>query len=304
MIDITIAALSKFESKIVINNLSPALANSLRRIMISEVPTISIDIVSIEINTSLINDEFLSHRLGLVPISSRFVKKLKYTRECDCDNFCPKCSFIFNLNLRCENDEIVVYSTHLEGLDRVGDLLGNSIHPIHDSGLPGNFSSKAIVIAKLKHGQQIKLLSVAKKGIGLENSKWSPVSILKLKAEPIFQVDLNNLNKILSSPQKEKLYGLGKEIFCFSEDKISIIFLKRSYMITNTYSQKSLKFLVDFLFKHRLSSKDILMLEINRSKITFILETTGVLGASEIFKESVLILKRKLNILGVHLEKT
>ena len=91
---------SKFNSKITIDKLSCSIANSLRRIMISEVPTIAIDLVSIEINTSLLNDEFLSHRLGLIPLKSDCTRKLKYTRECECENYCSGCSFIFNLNFK------------------------------------------------------------------------------------------------------------------------------------------------------------------------------------------------------------
>ena len=44
MVDIRIKRLSKFNSKIVIDKLSCSVANSLRRIMISEVPTLSIDL--------------------------------------------------------------------------------------------------------------------------------------------------------------------------------------------------------------------------------------------------------------------
>lgn len=44
------------------------MANSLRRIMISEAPTMAIEHVFIVNNTSVIQDEVLSHRLGLVPL--------------------------------------------------------------------------------------------------------------------------------------------------------------------------------------------------------------------------------------------
>jgi len=43
-------------------------ANALRRIMISEVPTMAIEHVYIWNNTSVMHDEVLSHRLGLIPI--------------------------------------------------------------------------------------------------------------------------------------------------------------------------------------------------------------------------------------------
>lgn len=44
------------------------LANALRRIMIAEIPTVAIEKVNLYQNTSIIADEVLVHRLGLVPL--------------------------------------------------------------------------------------------------------------------------------------------------------------------------------------------------------------------------------------------
>ena len=294
---------SKFNFKITIDRLSCSIANSLRRIMISEVPTISIDLVSVEINTSLINDEFLSHRLGLIPLKSGFAKKMKYTRECECDNYCSKCSYIFILDLKSKEPETMIYSTHLLNSNQENDFLGNSISPVHDSGSNTKFSSKAILIGKLKIGQQLKVFCIAKKGIGLEHSKWSPVSVIKLKVDPIFYLDLENLNKSLSYLQKKKLHLLAKEILDFDEKKSSLLLQKNNSQHLNFFSQKDIKFLFDYLFEQELLSENILKLDINDSKITFNIETTGVLDINDLFVESISILKRKLNILGIHLER-
>jgi DNA-directed RNA polymerases I and III subunit RPAC1 len=49
--------------------LPPAIANAFRRIAIAEVPTIAVETANIENNTSVIQDEVLASRLGLIPLS-------------------------------------------------------------------------------------------------------------------------------------------------------------------------------------------------------------------------------------------
>ena len=45
-------------------------ANAFRRILIAEVPTMAIETVFVFNNTSVIQDEVLAHRLGLIPIKA------------------------------------------------------------------------------------------------------------------------------------------------------------------------------------------------------------------------------------------
>uniref|UniRef100_A0A8C7YQ75 RNA polymerase I and III subunit C n=1 Tax=Oryzias sinensis TaxID=183150 RepID=A0A8C7YQ75_9TELE len=47
-----------------------AIANAFRRILLAEVPTMAIEKVFIYNNTSIVQDEVLAHRLGLVPIKA------------------------------------------------------------------------------------------------------------------------------------------------------------------------------------------------------------------------------------------
>jgi hypothetical protein len=52
----------------VLSETDTSMANTMRRIMIAEVPTLAIDLVEYHENSSVLNDEYIAHRLGLIPI--------------------------------------------------------------------------------------------------------------------------------------------------------------------------------------------------------------------------------------------
>ena len=67
---IEILKLDKSRIIFVLSNVDISVANALRRVMIAEVPTLAIDEVDIEINNTVLHDEFIAHRLGLIPLFS------------------------------------------------------------------------------------------------------------------------------------------------------------------------------------------------------------------------------------------
>lgn len=85
-----------------------SMANALRRVMIAEVPTVAIDLVEIEVNSSVLNDEFIAHRLGLIPLTSENAMNMRFSRDCDAcdgDGQCEYCSVEFHLNAKCRTDQ-------------------------------------------------------------------------------------------------------------------------------------------------------------------------------------------------------
>ena len=83
----------KFE----LSNTELSVANALRRIIIGEVHTMAIEIVEVEENTSALNDEFIAHRIGLIPLKSDNVNKFETHGQCSCHEFCKACSVRYRL---------------------------------------------------------------------------------------------------------------------------------------------------------------------------------------------------------------
>jgi DNA-directed RNA polymerase II subunit RPB3 len=162
----------------ILRNVDLAFANSLRRVILAEIPTMAIDLVEIESNTSVLPDEFLAHRLGLIPLSSKDVEDIKYSRDCDCDQYCEFCSVTLSIHATCSREEVMpIYARdlHVDSMRR-NEEIGNPI--ITDP------ERKGVLIAKIRKGQEIKLRCIAKKGIAKEHAKWAPTATVGFEYDP------------------------------------------------------------------------------------------------------------------------
>jgi DNA-directed RNA polymerase II subunit RPB3 len=57
--------------KFVVKETDLSVANAMRRTMIAETPTLAIDYVQFQVNTTVLSDEYLAHRLALIPLVRR-----------------------------------------------------------------------------------------------------------------------------------------------------------------------------------------------------------------------------------------
>ncbi|HXX73238.1 MAG TPA: DNA-directed RNA polymerase subunit D [Candidatus Acidoferrales bacterium] len=162
--------------RFLLGGVSHAYANALRRAMIAEVPAMAIDDVIILENTSVLYDEVIAHRLGLIPLKTD-LDAFVLPEECDCKSElgCSKCRASFTLEVESVEEPVMVYSSDLKGDSAAVPVSGN------------------IPIVKLGPAQRLKLELYAKLGRGLEHAKWQPVSACAYKYLPKVTVNSDNL---------------------------------------------------------------------------------------------------------------
>uniref|UniRef100_A0A2K6GF29 DNA-directed RNA polymerases I and III subunit RPAC1 n=1 Tax=Propithecus coquereli TaxID=379532 RepID=A0A2K6GF29_PROCO len=148
-----------------------AIANAFRRILLAEVPTMAVEKVLVYNNTSIVQDEILAHRLGLIPIHAD-PRLFEYRNQGD-EEGTEIDTLQFRLQVRCtrnphaakdssDPNELYVnhkvYTRHMTWvpLGNQADLFPEgTIRPVHDD----------ILIAQLRPGQEIDLLMHCVKGI-------------------------------------------------------------------------------------------------------------------------------------------
>ncbi len=219
-----------------INNIDISIINSIRRVILSEIEnvgfefsTIGCDNIKILKNTSPLHNEFLSHRLSLVPIC------LTPNEIIDFD---PN-DYTFILKKKNNTNEIINVTTNdIKILDKSGEEFSNQkkeqIFP------KNNITNDYILINKLKpnlfdieNGDEIDLKMKAIKNISKNYSGFCPVSIC-------------TFYNIIDEDKAQKIYNekfqlentITKEIF----DNLE----KQRYFYTNNYNEANkVKFIIE-----------------------------------------------------------
>ena len=139
-------------------------ANALRRVCLNGVPVFAIDTVDIIQNTSVLPDEGLAHRLGLIPLKTD-LKRFNEPSKCDCqsESGCSNCKVLLVLDSGEANESRSVLSSELSSEDE-------TVKPTSDK----------IPIVQLAPGQKIKIECYARLGRGTEHAKWNSSNLATL----------------------------------------------------------------------------------------------------------------------------
>jgi len=176
---------SETEIQFLLEDSNPQFANALRRIMISEIPILAIDSVDFSMNDSVLYDEVIAHRLGLIPLVFD-LKKFHFKDEHEKEKTCSLCEVIFAIN---KKGPCMVYSKDMKSSNPI-------VKPLYDE----------IPIVELFENQKLKLEASASLGLGKDHARYQVANAfyryfptVKLKGK------LNNPNECVKVCPKHAL---------------------------------------------------------------------------------------------------
>ncbi|XP_045184889.1 DNA-directed RNA polymerases I and III subunit RPAC1-like [Mercenaria mercenaria] len=261
-----------------------AIANAFRRILLAEVPTMAIEKVHIYNNTSIIQDEVLAHRLGLIPIKAD-PRLFEYKQDADSEPT-EEDTIQFELKVKCTRNPHVKDATDPDELYKDHKVttkhlkwipIGNQaqifkegdIRPVHDD----------ILIAKLRPGQELDLKLFCVKGIGQDHAKFSPVATASYRLLP----DITLLKPITG----ELAVKLQR---CFSPGVIEIDTVDGEQKARVAHPRKDT--CSREVFRHD-DLKDLVKLTRVRDHFIFSVESTGILPPEVLVSQAIQVLMAK-----------
>lgn len=228
--------------------------------MLDETPTIAPDTLVVHQNTSVMHDEILAQRLGLIPIAAD-PRQFDFPDE----NINENNTIVYVLDIKAGDETINVFSGDLQ-FSPIGNQLSRhgNIRPLIEE----------IPIIKLGPRQHLKFELYCHKGTGRVHAKWSPCSVAFFKMNPMFKykghvatLDSRSLPQLAEIADK---INCPKHVFDDLEDlRVDECTLCRECLDTG------------------------LSIALDDSDYTFIIEPTGYLNGIEIMREALLVLKTK-----------
>ena len=210
--DIETIEMAERKAKFILKNSTPAMANALRRTLLSDIPKMAIDDVEFSLGmmsdesekeyecTTPLFDEIIAHRLGMIPVPTD-LELFTFQDQCSCGGEgCPNCSIMYSLN---KIGPCTVYS---------GDLmpLGNPDLKVKDEFIP---------IVELTDGQAVLIYATAVMGTAKTHVKWQVCNGVGYSYMPVITLneDMADDEDALKVVQASK-----SDVFAIEDGKIVV----------------------------------------------------------------------------------
>lgn len=253
--------------RLLIKGVDVPFMNALRRTVLSEVPCMAVDEIVILENSSVLQDEMIAHRLGLVPLRTD-LDSYNLREECECKSEfgCNLCRVTLTLDAESKEGTRVVYS---------GETVSENpnIVPVSDK----------IPILKLAKEQRIRLEAYARLGRGKNHAKWQPVSMCAYKYFP--KIEISKKCDLCG----KCIEACPKQILVKEEGKMLVKDVKMCTLCQDCVQA---------------CPKESPAITVTWESGTFILnlESSGALSPERVMTEAVKIMDRQLKQLGTQIK--
>lgn len=180
--------------KFIVEDINSALAGELRRIMMIEIPTLAVESVDFHKNDSVLWDEIIANRLGLIPLEFN-TKFYNFKSDCKCGGKgCTHCQVTLTLK---KKGPCIVHSGDLVPSDK-------KVKPVYDK----------IPITELTKDQELEFEATAELGLGKNHTKWQ-ASVVGYRAIPKITIGKGGNSK-------EYVERCPRNVFKFEKKKLKV----------------------------------------------------------------------------------
>lgn len=262
-----IRVLSRTSSRmeLLFEGFKPEEVNALRRLILSDVPTLAVDFIYVYDNSSPVPDEIIAHRLGLLVLDSEeALDRMKQPEDCiEASEEDRECYVKMILEAEvADNAETGRYI--MAGELQLDTTITRVVYP-------------ETPITYLAPGQRLHLVAYARLGRGREHGKWSPASVAVSQYLPIVYYDGSKATKeclecLTAYPEIREALEKG------GSGRIELM---------GNVNTSGLNYCSET------ACKDAIRLEYDENRIILAFETTGSLPPERIAFEAVKALARR-----------
>lgn len=223
--------------KFTVTDTDVSVVNAIRRIILAEIPTMAIEIVNIDDNETSLFDEFIAHRMGLLPLVSHATGDIppdggfvEY-KDCTCFDGCPYCTVEFKLDVTCEENKVLsvthfdVEKTDKYKRDDLSDYNQVRCTPFPNADLDPATDKRenGILLAKMKKDNHLRMTCQARKGIAKYHSKWMPVATALYQYQPRIDMNRDMMDSLTLDEKIDFVQACPRKVFNLDiEDKVQV----------------------------------------------------------------------------------
>jgi len=310
--------------KFTLSQTDSSVANALRRVMMAETPTLAVETVEVEENSSVLHDEFIAHRLGLVPLRWKgpglLQDKMKYAwEEHECglalgQDTCTQCRVEIWINVVNTEDDpeappISVTSNDMtfrwtrsyeEEPVFVNTLELQQEHPFevahfsHAKDAQAARNDEGIVIVKLGPRQSLIVKCWAQMGVGKIHARFNPTATVAMRHEPDIRLNRELLERL---PGKVKAWFVKQctpGVFAYDKatEQVVLVSAKKATNI-DEIRRLGAKIQKDSDF-----AENIVSVGFVPDRFVFTVEPSGALSPAQILDSALAVLEGKLDSLA------